>query len=414
MTIVKTIQADVAVAGGGVAGVAAAVEAARSSKKVVLIEKTTQLGGLATIGLINLFVPMCNGRGVQIVKGMADEFLRLSVQYSFDTIPEDWRNGEPGLGKSNQRLLSRYSAPIFSLVLCKLLNDLGVEILFDTIITGANAENGHIENLTLFNKSGYICCQADMFVDATGDADVLHYAGVPTVTGGNFHTYSAFIATLESCKKAVEHGDIGRLVSYKFAGAANLYGRGHPEGMPLWDGTDGDSVSRYLVTNQLELLESIKDDDRNQRDITLLPIMPQFRTTRRIDGEYTLRTQDAYSHFEDSVCAICDFDHKDILYEIPYRTLIRKGFDNVITAGRCVSAEGYAWDVARVIPPAILTGQAAGAAVCQAMDTGTAITDIDISVLQSKLENENVMIHFDDYLIPEDKTVIETENFGHF
>ena len=134
MNYVKTIEYDIAVAGGGVAGVAAAVEAARSGKKVVLIEKATQLGGLATIGLINLFVPMCNGRGTQIIKGMADEFLRLSIRYGFDTIPQDWKNGEPGQGNTQQRLISRYSAPIFSLVLCKPLRDVNVDILFDTVI----------------------------------------------------------------------------------------------------------------------------------------------------------------------------------------------------------------------------------------------------------------------------------------
>ena len=67
---------DVIVSGGGVAGVAAAVQAAREGKSVLLLEKSQKLGGLATLGLINLFVPMCNGRGKQIIKGMAEEFLR--------------------------------------------------------------------------------------------------------------------------------------------------------------------------------------------------------------------------------------------------------------------------------------------------------------------------------------------------
>ena len=119
-----------------------------------------------------------------------------------------------------------------------------------------------------------------------------------------------------------------------------------------------------------------------------------------IDGDYTLQPEDTYRHFEDSVCAICDFDRRDYLFEVPYRTMIRTGFDNIIAAGRCASGNGYAWDVLRVIPPAILTGQAAGAAACQAMDTGLDVTKIDISLLQSKLEKENVMIHFDDSLIP--------------
>lgn len=406
MNFVKTVTYDVAVAGGGVAGVAAAVEAARAGKKVVLIEKTTQLGGLATIGLINFFVPMCNGRGTQIIKGLADEFLRLSVKYGFDSIPADWQKGEPGQGNTAQRLVSRYSAPIFSLAMCELLYNLEVEILYDTVVTGAEVRDGHINGLSLFNKSGFIRCEAKVYIDATGDSDVAHYAGVPTVTGGNFHTYQGFYATLESCRRAYESGDIGQLTSWFTGGSANLYGGGHPEGMPLWDGTDGDQVSRYFVANQLEILEKLKKTDRKTRDITLLPIMPQFRTTRHIDGDYTLQPEDAYRHFEDSVCAICDFDRRDFLFEVPYRTMIRTGFDNIIAAGRCVSGAGYAWDVARVIPPAILTGQAAGAAASLAINTGSSVTEIDISTLQKTLSQENVMIHFDDALVPIDHCVL--------
>ena len=102
------------------------------------------------------------------------------------------------------------------------------------------------------------------------------------------------------------------------------------------------------------------------------------------------------------------------MFEIPYRSMIRSGFDNIIAAGRCVSGAGYAWDVVRVIPPAILTGQAAGAAASQAIDTGKAITDIEVPLLQSKLSGENVMIHFDDHLIPADVTAVERADVGHF
>ncbi len=409
----ETKKYDIAVCGGGVAGAAAAIEAARGGKKAVLIEKATQLGGLATIGLINFFVPMCNGRGVQIIKGMADEFLRLSVKYGFDTIPQDWKNGEPGQGKSEQRLISKYSAPIFSLVLCKELTELGVDILFDSVITDVKVSDGHIDAVNVFNKSGNTLIEADVFVDATGDSDVLYMAGVPTVTGTNFHTYIAFGANIESCKKVCETNDIGKLATNIHGGVANLYGKGHPEGMPFWDGTNGDDVTNYLIKNQIELFDKIKDQDRKSRDITLLPIMPQFRTTRHIDGNYTLDERDAYKHFDDSVCAICDFERRDFLYEVPYGTMVKDGFDNIIAAGRCTSGRGYAWDVLRVIPPAILTGQAAGAAAIQAVDKKCSVLDIDISELQAKLESENVIIHFDDALVPEDTGKIETVDIGH-
>lgn len=404
---------DVLVAGGGVAGAAAALEASRSGKKVVLIEKSTQLGGLATIGLINLFVPMCNGRGVQIIKGMAEEFLRLSIKYGFDTIPGDWKNGEPGFGKTEQRYITRYSAPIFSLALTEILTENNVDIKFDTVITGADVTDGHINGITVYNKSGYEYYEADMIVDASGDADVLHLAGVPTVTGGNFDTYIAFYTNIGHCAATLESEDIAKLVGKCCGGGADLYGKGHPEGMPLWDGTNGDDVSEYLKSNQLKLLNNIKNEDRTKRDITLLPIMPQFRTTRRIDGDYTLKTEDAYKHFDDSIGAICDFERKDFLFEMPYRTMIKTGFDNVIAAGRVTSGEGYAWDVLRVIPPAIITGQVAGAACAQAIDSNKPIYNIDVSVLQNKLEKENVIIHFDDTLVPEDKEKSETVDIGH-
>ena len=90
---------------------------------------------------------------------------------------------------------------------------------------------------------------------------------------------------------------------------------------------------------------------------------------------------------------------------MPLRTLTRRGFDNMITAGRSAAGEGYAWDILRVIPPAILTGQAAGEAAALAMETDRAIADVDIAILQKRLAAENVMIHFPDEYIPEDLTV---------
>jgi hypothetical protein len=93
--------------------------------------------------------------------------------------------------------------------------------------------------------------------------------------------------------------------------------------------------------------------------------------------------------------------------------MIRKGFPNVIAVGRCAAAEGYAWDVLRVIPPAILTGQAAGAAAAMALDSTGDLTNIDIPRLQAHLAAEDVMIHFDDAWVPADKSAVERVDVGH-
>ena len=148
---------DVIVAGGGVAGVAAAVSAGRMGKSTLLIEKTIGLGGLATGGLINLFVPMCNGRGVQIIKGMAEELLQLSVKYGYDTIPEAWKNGEPGNGEKT-RYISKFSAPIFTMALTAFIKEEGVDILFDTLITAPVMEGNVCKGLIVENKTFHCSC----------------------------------------------------------------------------------------------------------------------------------------------------------------------------------------------------------------------------------------------------------------
>lgn len=395
---------DVIVAGGGVAGVAAAVSAKRMGKSVLLIEKTIGLGGLATTGLINMFVPMCNGRGIQIIKGMAEELLRLSVRYGYDTIPEPWKNGEPGLGKTTDRYVTKYSAPIFTMALTELLTKEGVGILYDTVITAPVMEGKICKGLVVENKTGCEIYAAKMFVDTTGDADVLYRAGVPCVQGQNYHSYFTKSVNLQTCREAVEKQDMAKLYGSLYSGGhASLYGDNQPEGKPTREGTTVKDVTEYVIENHLECLDKLKGDDRRQRTVVMLPTMPQFRTTRHIDGDYSLQTEDAYRHFEDSIAAICDFDRRDYLFEVPYRTLIKTGFPNLITAGRCAAADGYAWDVLRVIPPAILTGQAAGVACSMAIDGNMDITKVDIHKLQDILASQNVMIHFDDTLVPKEE-----------
>ena len=404
---------DIIVAGGGVAGAAAAIEAARAGKRVMLIEKSQKLGGLATLGLINLFVPMCNGRGKQIIFGMAEEFLRLSIKYGYGGIDPAFENGRipddklaayAAEGKKPPRYMTKYSAEIFALTLTELCHNEGVELMFDSVLSRPVTEetDGAVKLLgvVIENKSGREYYTADMFVDATGDGDLMYRSGVPTAERGNFHTYIGFRVSLDSCKKALESGNIGSAIGGCCGGGASLYGGGHPEGMPLYYGTSSGEVNRYLVTNQLQMLDKLKKEDRLSRDIVTLPGMCQFRTTRRIDGEYVLQESDTYRHFDDSVGAICDFDRRDYLYEIPYRTLFSRKASNLITCGRSAAGDGYAWDVLRVIPPAIISGQAAGLACANAIDEGVHICDIDIAKLQSRLEAEKVVIHFDDADIP--------------
>ncbi len=406
-TLTAKAKYDLIVAGGGVSGVAAALTAKKRGLSVLLLEKSNILGGLATLGLVNYFVSMCNGRGKQIVFGLADKWFRGSTLYGYDSMPDEWRNGEPK-EVTDKRMVTRYSPYIFAMQLTEDVKNAGVDLLFDCIASEPVMEGKRCVGVVTVSKSGREFYEADAVIDATGDCDLLRQGGVPVVLGKNYYTYGGKKITLDSCRDAIEKNDIRYVYKSSGGGTINLYGKNQPADKPLWSGTTVEEVTDYLVDNQICFLNKLKGEDRKSRDVAMMPLMPNFRTTCRIDGDYTLKEEDKYKHFADSVCAINDFDRRDVLYEIPLRAICRKDYPNMLASGRSVSASGYAWDVTRVIPPAILTGQAAAEAAALSIESKKPVSDVDIALLQKRLlEDDNVMIHFPDEYVPKDTSVIE-------
>ena len=121
---------DVVVAGGGIAGVAAAIEASRNGMKTALVEKTVFTGGLATTGLIFIYLPLCDGRGTQVTFGLSEELMRASIIYGPGEIPKGWENGVKGPATS--RFLVRFSPASFIIALDEILTNAGVDVWFDT------------------------------------------------------------------------------------------------------------------------------------------------------------------------------------------------------------------------------------------------------------------------------------------
>ena len=402
----------VVVCGGGVAGVAAALAARRGGASAVLLEKSCMLGGLATAGIINFFVPMCNGHGRQVARGMAGEFLRLSIRHGFDTLPEYWRKrieagddaGAPDLAAP--QLTTSFSAQIFALELLKLLLDEGVEVHFDELVCGVDKDSdGRIRAIECEDHGGRRRFEGDVFIDATGDADLCFRAGAPCESGANYFSYFGRKITIESCARAAASGNIADAYEGCSGGEASLTGYNHPEGMPTFRGGDPDDLSKFLRLNQLELLRKLESEDRRSREIVTLPTMPQLRTTRHLVGDATLTTDDKFRHQTDSIATIPDFSDPTVLYEVPWRTLVRTGFPNLVAVGRCASATGYAWDILRVIPPAILTGQAAGtaAAIALAGACQPDLPSIDVAAVQRVLEANDSPAHIDETLLSDQR-----------
>jgi hypothetical protein len=269
-------------------------------------------------------------------------------------------------------------------------------------------EGRRATGVVALGKEGLFQIAAEIVIDTTGDADLMRSAGVPVRTRGNYHTWVGFLQSLDDCRRAVEKNDITPALSHHLSGGGiNLYGDGQPPDIPLWSGLTAENVSEYLLRNHREVLDKIRtqvaQNGRGSFDLVQIPLMPQLRTTACLDGDSVFRygEETVYRHVADSICAINDFEHRCHLFEVPFGTICRKDWPNLVTAGRSASAEGFGWDVLRVIPPAILTGQAAGEAAALALDARCDVPAVEISRLQARLEEDNVMVHFPDSYIPE-------------
>jgi hypothetical protein len=380
---------DVVVLGCGIAGIAAAVAARRNGASVLVVEKTVFPGGLATTGLITYYEPICDGRGNRVIGGLAEEFLHLTYRYGATDLDPKWK--EPGSHPEvRKRYESRFNAQSFILGLDEVLEDAGATVWFDTAFCRPVVNDSVIEQVVVENKSGRQAVEAGVVIDATGDADCLHRAGVPCIVAENWLVLSSKIITLEGAARAVEAGDIHKAMRGLSLGGTRL-GENAVPGKPKYRSVEATDVNDFVIESRRLMRERMRKNDHKEMELVTLPAMAQFRTTRRLAGEYTLREEDEGRSFEDSIGAICDFSRRGPVYEVPFRCLVSADYPNLITCGRSLSAEGHAWEVARVIPPAALTGEAAGTAAAMAGRRGW--PSLSLQELQSRLAGQGVLIH---------------------
>ena len=197
-------SADVVVARGGIAGVAAALAAARARASTLLLENTCTLGGLATAGNVTIYLPIDDGRGRVVLGGVARELFDLSVAdirhpapvAGFRPPPAAWLDpaSTPETRAAGPRLETGFNPDGYVLALEEALLRAGVRILYDTRVCAVVRDGDRVTHLAVENKSGRTAVACGAVVDATGDADVCFLAGEPTVSidanvaGGWFYT----------------------------------------------------------------------------------------------------------------------------------------------------------------------------------------------------------------------------------
>ena len=383
---------DVIVVGGGVAGIAAAVSAAREGAKVLLMEKSIVLGGLATAGLIAWYEPLCDGCGKKMISGVAEELIRLAVTYGYDSLNPVWRDG-----KNEEHLPVRYSTYFSPMILAaaldRYISDNGVEVILDCMATWPVMENGRCAGIVAETKEGRVLYGTALAIDATGDASLFAQAGLPTENGENYMTYVAHGYNSDCFRSYLADGEHNMVRARRWLSyGSDLYGNGHPEGMEKVAGVTAEEITRFVLTGREMLYNDIVKGERNERDVSAIPFMPQFRTIRKICGAFDFCAEDGV-RYEDSIGSCGDFRPfgKGRHYHIPYRSLYSADCPNLLAAGRIISADREGWEVSRVIPTCALTGQAAGTAAALALKNGCDARSVDRALLQEVLRGHGVL-----------------------
>jgi hypothetical protein len=393
--IVRSV--DVAVVGGGPAGLAAAIASARMGAKTLLIEQFGYLGGTATASLmacINGFRNQVEPDTTQVVRGIAEEIvLKLKAMKGLgkSCYPQKSYPTEPG------RMEYSYAIDLekFKYLSLKLCIDAGVDILFHTYFCDCITEDRTIRNLLVENKSGRSAVEAVIVVDASGDADVAARAGVP------------YWQTTRDEAKRLNDGIMYRIgfgasrppspFSSDFGSSAVVWG----PGVGPIDATSADQLSKAEIEARLKIFEDFAEKQRTYPDlkdagVLETPPLLGIRQTRFIIGRYTITADDALTgrRFPDVVaispCPIIGYyGYRRFLthegYDIPYRCLLPKKIDNLIVAGRCISSEQQPYESHRAMVPMMAVGQAAGVAAAIAAKRRKPPARIDVTELQDSL-----------------------------
>ncbi|MBR5460778.1 MAG: FAD-dependent oxidoreductase [Clostridia bacterium] len=381
---------DVAVCGGGFAGISAALAAAREGKKVILFEKEYMLGGLGTAGLVTIYLPLCDGYGHQVSFGIAEELLKLSITYGAeDSYPENWLDGIGTKTENDQRYFVQYNAQIFAILAEQLLLENGVEILYGSYVVDVDTADGKITSLHVYNKSGKSTYYVGSVVDATGDCDIAKFSSVPTETFKQGNILAAWYYF------ANENG-----INLSTLGATTIPANEREQAKDYIDrrftGLDGQEISEMVCLSHKITLNNWLNRREKDKNVVISTIatIPQIRRTRKIVGEYELSDVEMHKYFEDSVGMVSNWKERGPIYEVPFGTLYNKAVKNLIVAGRCTSVNETLWDVMRVIPCCAVTGQAAGTAAAMTDD----FSALDVASLQKKLVEAGVVLHEKDII----------------
>lgn len=383
-------EVDVVVAGGGPAGVTAAIAAARNGAKTLLVERYGYLGGMMTGSSVTWYLGFGNGKR-QVIHGLADEtVVRLDEVGGLVSDRND-----SGDCNSDAEFLKWLSVV--------LLEEAGADILLHSWAASAVVEGNVCKGIVVENKSGRQAILAKVVVDATADGDVAHAAGAEMKHDNHDITLVCRTEGVDREKaKAFEKKDAGAYA--KLMEQLKEQGGEVPAGMKF---TGKSAVSVADLTHieneaRKRLFKGLLFMRKNvpgYEKAAVTRTCPQLgvRESRKIVGEYAITEQDILGSkkFEDTI-GRCGaqmtgyklYDVAGLDYDIPYRCLVPAKVEGLLAAGRCISATHEAMNTLRLIVPCMLTAEAAGTAAALAAKHNAPPRKVNVADLQDRLRKQ--------------------------
>lgn len=444
-------RTEIVVIGGGMAGCAAALAAARKGRRVLLIEHLAFLGGWATAALVNPFMTHCTSDGKPLIGGLYDEL-------------------RDRLRESGDLLVNSFDTEAMKFALQEMLLEAGVRLRFHTAFESARYTASRTIVVGTQSKSGSEEFECDRLIDCSGDGDAAVALGAKFETGDENGVPQAVTLMFDMGGVDLErtltyvrdhpdqmlfpklppsadpaqmaNGIVSVAGYYDLVSEARANGEYSAPGDLIFfigrprkgevvfntthvghvDGTNAEDLTRAEIEGRRQMMSVVafaKKYVPGFENAFLLrsPEHIGVRETRRIVGDYVFSARDVIEarKFEDSICRLAypvdvhsgkgDGYTKDEgsssgpnnaapgdWYEIPYRCLLPTGLANVLVAGRCASSTQAGHGAIRIMPACIAMGQAAGTAAAMSLDAGVSVRDVSADALLSALREQGALV----------------------
>lgn len=451
--IKQQLNADVVVVGGGPAGMCAAIAAAREGVRVILIEQGGFCGGMATKGLVGPFMTCYDAKGeTMIIRGLFKEIVERMVARGFAIHPAQVHGGTAFTSwiKIGHEHVTPFEPEGLKIIIDEMLTEAGVKILYHTDFIHPVLDNNTISGILVSSKRGLEIIEATVVIDCTGDGDVAYRSGVPYEMGNqelnliqpatmffhisnvdpdaveadiqaniqNFYrkdgvNYRSFHWRVTQAREN-DDWDLNRVSIGMFrmpkpdewcVNTSRIMGVNSTDNESL---TNAELIGRQQVYKILHFLQKYVPGCENAR-IKSIASHIGIRESRHIQGDYRLTAEDLLNSKvpEDSILLAANsvdvhgrfgptsneyVPIKGKYYGVPYRCLIPKGIEQLLIAGRCVSADSTAAGAIRVMPPCMGMGEAAGVAAALSVKERITVRRIDVQNLRKVLKDRGAYL----------------------